>query len=179
MAIYNGVKKAKAFRSLTSTLTVAFLLMSLLILLIVTALGTYFNFQGQQKLIVSQQNLIAQRAADTVKNFIQEKFRLLNMTVNFNNLITVSKEEQNLALAKSLGLEPSFRQLILLNVLGQELTRISRSSEIASEQINAQLKINDILVQIKENKEYFSPIYIYETTSEPMAIMAIPVKSIF
>ncbi len=177
--IEHKIQKIIAFRSLKVTLSVVFLLLSLLILLVAVGLGTYLNLRIQRELINNQQRLIAKEAADTVKNFIREKLNLLRATVNFGNLMTLSKKNQNSVMAKALGNDPSFRQLILLNASGKELTRVSRTSKTVSMQIVDQLLIKDIMGQVKKDAEYLGSIYIYETTSEPMMVMAVPVENIF
>ncbi len=173
------IQKVIAFRSLKVTLSVVFLLLSLLILLVAVGLGTYLNLRIQRDLINNQQRLIAKEAADTVKNFIKEKLNLLKATVNFGNLMTLSKKNQNSVMAKTIGNDPSFRQLILLNASGKELTRVSRTSKTVSMQIADQLLIKNIMGQVKKDAEYLGSIYIYETTSEPMMVMAVPVENIF
>ena len=87
------MKKPKAVRSLTVSLAVAFVVVSLGVLLVAISLEMFFNVQSQQNLISGQQNLIAQSAADTVKNYIQEKFSLLRATVNFSTLMTISPDK--------------------------------------------------------------------------------------
>lgn len=161
---------------MTVTLMLSFLVSILVIMLIASSLWIYLNFQAQQKLISDQQNLIAQGAANTVKNFLQERFSLLKATVRFSNLTTALKETQNLALTRLMGLEPSFRQLVLLNTQGRELLRVSRLSQGASKRLIDQLQSNAI-IQIKEDRDYIGPIYIDEITSEPIVIMAVPVTS--
>ena len=56
------IEKPRAFKSLAVTLTVAFLLVSLLILLIAISLEVFFGFQAQQKLIAREQSLIIEEA---------------------------------------------------------------------------------------------------------------------
>jgi len=173
------IEKPRAFRSLAVTLTVAFLLVSLLILLIAISLEVFFGFQAQQKLIAREQSLVIEEAAGSVRKFVQERLDLLKATVNFGNLTTSSKESQSQVLAKSLGLEPSFRQLILFDARGRELARASRTSETESLQIGSKLSLDEITSRFQESQDYLSSVYIYEVTSEPMMVIAVPIKNVF
>lgn len=171
----NKVEKRK-YRSLTITLAIAFLILSLTILLISNGLQLYFNFQTQQQIAINQQNLIAQNAANTVKSFIQEKFSIMETTANLGNLMTAQSQEQKQVLDKLLGVEPSFRQLILLDKQKQEI-EVSRLSQAASK-LKDRLD-NNLLNQIKDGKIHVGTIYVDDVTSEPMVIMTAPVKNIF
>ena len=170
--------KKRRFRSLTVTLSMFFLLLSLTILLISSSMILYFNFQIQQQTIISQQSLISQNAANTVKSFVQEKFNIMETTVDIGSLISDQQKEQKQTLDKLLGREPSFRQLILLNKQNQELTEVSRLSQLALGKLSDRLD-SSIFAQIQQGKEYIGSVYIDNLTSEPMVIMAVPVTDVF
>ena len=174
------VKQPQAFRSLRVTLSIAFLLFNFAILLTAIGFGAYFNFTVEKELIINQQNLIAKDSAHIVQNFIQKKIDLLKLTASLGNLLSTPAENRNLVLTKALSADPSFHQMILLDTTGQEMTRVSRTSDIASKKINEHLEIAEILTKTKDQaKEYFSPVYVYETTSEPMMIIAVPLRDVF
>ena len=170
--------KTKKFRSLTVSLAIALLTLSAVVLLLFGSLDMYFNFQNQRRVIASQQQSIAQGAASTVKIFIQEKFTTLETALNISNLARARQEEQKLVLEKLLGLEPAFRQLVLLSVQGQELQQVSRLSKVASGKLTEQVE-SEILSELSQGKDYFSPVFIDEITSEPMVIIGVPVTNIF
>jgi signal transduction histidine kinase len=170
--------KKRRFRSLTVTLSMFFLLLSLTILLISSSLILYFNFQIHQQTVISQQNLIAQNAANTVKSFVQEKFNIMETTVDIGSLTSDQQKEQKQTMDKLLGREPSFRQLILLNKQNQELAEVSRLSQLALGKLSDRLD-SSIFAQIQQGKEYIGSVYIDNLTSEPMVIMAVPVTDVF
>ena len=172
------IKKTRSFRSLTVTLAIAFLALNAVVLLIANCLNIYFTFQNQQKLIASQQQLIAQNAANIVRGFIQEKFGILKVAASLGKLIIAPLEEQKTILEKQLGLEPTFRQLVLLNTEEQELLRVSRISKLLSVQLMKYNK-NELFSKVSQKKPYMSSTYIDEITSEPMVIMAVPVTDVF
>jgi hypothetical protein len=167
--------KIRIFRSLTVTLAIAFLALSMLVLLISGSLNIYFNFQTQRQVIASQQKFIAQEAANTVKSFIQEKFSVLETAVRLGSIYP---EEQKLVLEKLLGFEPAFRQLILADKQNQEALRISRLSKLVPFHLTEQAK-NDMFLKVSQGKTYISQISIDEVTSEPLVIMAVPIRDVF
>ncbi len=139
----------------------------------------YFNLESQEKFVVDQQNLITQNAAQEIKNFIETKSNLLETTVKIGNLTTVKKEEYKLTLTKLIGFESSFRQIVLLDMQGEELATVSRLSSQSTPVINEFKKMigNDLFTKINQGEEYISQAYIDTVTSEPMIIMATPVKN--
>jgi methyl-accepting chemotaxis protein len=172
------VKKTRKFRSLSVTLAVAFLVLSILILLIASSLQIYFNFQTQREIIASQQQFIAQDAANTVRSFVQEKFTVLEEAASIGNLVFADYTEQKVVLEKLLGLEPAFRQIILLDAQRQELAGVSRVSSLLSGQLKGQNN-NGLFSQTAQGKTYISSVYIDEVTSEPLVVMAVPVTNVF
>jgi nitrogen fixation/metabolism regulation signal transduction histidine kinase len=171
------MKKTK-FRSLTVTLVIVFLAVNAEVLLIANCLQVYFNFQIQQSLIISQQQLIAQKATNTVRSFVQARFDILKTTARMSNLLTSSGQEQKLVLEKLLGSEPAFRQLVLFDAQEREMLNDSRLSSLLSVRLTEQTKI-DMFSQTKLGKEYISSVYIDEITSEPMVVMAVPIMNVF
>jgi putative methionine-R-sulfoxide reductase with GAF domain len=77
-----------------------------------------------------------------------------------------------------LGLQPAFRQLVLLNNRDTQLAEASRLSQASSGKIFDQLT-EDALTQIHQGQRYISPIYIDDATSEPLVVMALPVLDLF
>ncbi len=169
-------KTTNRFRSIKVTLAVAFLLLNLAVLLIAISLETFFNFQTQQKVIATQQQLIAQDAANKVKTFIQEKFKVLETTAKFGNMNS-TKEEQKLTLDKLLGIESIFREATLLDIKNHELAKTSRLSAALSNQLTEPIN-NDIYLKVSQGGNYISSVYIDKITNEPMIIMAVPVTNV-
>ncbi len=170
-------EKPKTSRSLTATLAISFLALSVAVLLIASSLEIFFNFQTQQELVASKQQLIAQDAAKTVASFVQEKFGVLETAVKLGNPASVSRKEQKRVLENLLGLQPAFRQLVLLNPQEQELAKVSRLSQAASGQLADQAE-SDLFAQVKQGERYIGPVYIDEITSEPLVIMAVPATDV-
>jgi methyl-accepting chemotaxis protein len=175
MVLFRKIKAAwpKSTRSLTAALAAAFLGLSVTVLLIASVSEMFFNFQTQQELVASQQQLIAQDAAKTVASFIQEKFSVLETAVRLGNPVTASREEQERILKNLLGLQPAIRQLVLLDAQERELIKVSRLSQAASGQVTERAG-SDLFAQTGQGERYIGPIYVDEVTSEPQVIVAVP-----
>ncbi|PKG33111.1 MAG: hypothetical protein CW742_04650 [Methanoregula sp.] len=170
--------KKKKFRSLTVTLAIAFVAMSLAIVLVTTGLQGYSNYQNQQRTISYEQKLIAQGAADSVKNMVTDRMDKLRGTAYLSGLATSQPEQQKATLDKLLHFDPAFRQVILFDASGEELVRSSRVSRAESNPISDAIRA-DILSQAIQGKTIIGPVYIDEKSSEPMVVMAVPVTDIF
>jgi signal transduction histidine kinase len=169
-------KKMEMFRSLTAVLSAIFLLLTLAVLLITSGLETYLSFNTQQKSIASQESLIAQGAANTVKSFIQEKTSLLETAAKLNYVNPLSGMEPSME--KLSSLEPAFRQLVLFDSQQQELLRVSRVSKTESDQL-MEFDKNEAFLMLNKKESYISPVYIQKVTNEPMVVIAVPVKNVF
>jgi len=169
-------KQPRAALSLTTTLAIAFFTLSAVVLLISSGLQIVSNVQTQREAISNKQQLIAQEASRTVSNFIQEKFSVLATTVELVDLIRAPAEEQKQILDSLLGLQPAFRQLVVLNAQNQEVAHGSRISLVAAGGLSGQLK-GDILGQVKQGKRYISSVYFDPNSSEPLVLIAVPVRT--
>jgi len=97
------VRKTRNFRGLTSTPAIAFLALSVVMLLIASSLFIYFS-------VKSQQQLIAQKASDAVGGFIQEKFSILSAASSIGKMVAGNQEEQKTEL-KMVGLKKRLMRL--------------------------------------------------------------------
>lgn len=170
--------KQTRFRSLTVTLAIAFVTLSVVILLVASSLQLYFNFLSQQEVVVGEQRLIAQGAANKVTLFIQERFSELESAAKFSSLIGTSVDEAEQSLERLLGVELVFRQLALLDGQGEVIAKASRLSQAARKGVTDRLEAG-ALAQTRQNGRYISPVYIDDETFEPLVVMAVPVLDIF
>lgn len=178
MSIPEEKAKTRTSRSLTATLAIAFLTLSVVVLLVASSIEVYLNFRAEQEIISSQQQLIAQEAANTVASFIQEKFSVLEAAVKLGSPTASSPEEQQRVLDNLLGLQPPFRHLVLLDTQEQELARASRLSQAVWENFIGRIE-SDVFDQVELGQRYISPVQVDEVTSEPLVIMAVPATDIF
>jgi putative methionine-R-sulfoxide reductase with GAF domain len=172
------VEKYGTSRSLVTTLTFAFLALSLAVLVVAIGSQMIFNFQTQRQTIAGEQQLIAQDAASTVTTFIQGKLDVLETAAKLSDPASVTQEEQVNILGHLLGLEPVFRNLILLDSQEQMLAQVSRISQDALDNF-LQRTSGELFVQVRQGNRYISPVYVDDVTSEPMVTVAIPATNAF
>jgi PAS domain S-box-containing protein len=172
------IKRNKGVHSLATILAFAFFAVSGLVLFIFSGLSTYSSFQNQRRVIDIQQQLIAEKAADAVKGFFDERVNEMASAIYFEEMHKASPRGRRLALEKLLGREPSFRQLILFDARQKEVLHISRLSRIASGRLTDQTR-EELFSQVRQDKRYISPVYIDRITSEPMVIVALPLADVF
>jgi PAS domain S-box-containing protein len=164
--------------SLTTTLAFAFAVLSVATLLVAGGLQLYSDLRTQQLIISNNQKLIAQGAAGTVSNFIQDKFKAMETVIWFSDPLSASSREQKQILGSLLGLQPAFRQLVLLDNQNRELARASRLSRAASGELAERLE-SETLTRILRGKRQIGQVFIDPVTSEPMTGMTVPVYNVF
>lgn len=177
MIFKQKVRKNRS-RSLTVSLAVTLLPLILVVLLIATILETYTSIHTLQTDISARQNLIAKDAVLRTEVFIQEKVHLLKSAITITNLSMAKPAYQKLVFAKLIGLEPSFRQLVLFDQMTKERLRVSRFSSFRADQIMSKID-DDLIARVRQGKTYITPIYIDNVTSEPLVVLSIPVVDIF
>jgi signal transduction histidine kinase len=170
--------KAKKRRSLSVTISISFLSFVLTSLLVSGIMGTLFSFQTQRDIVFSQQQHIAQNAANIVGGFIQEKLIAMEITSEMFNPAFAPIKEQERMLNLLLGHHPAFRQLILINSKKQKSVVVSRLSRQASGNLGNSIE-RDLYTWFGRDKRYISPVYVDGITSEPMVIIAVPAKDVF
>ena len=170
--------KPKNFRSLSFTLAITFSILIVVVLVFSSALLMYFSFQAQQRILINNQQLVAQNAANIVEDFLREKISILETIAGKSKLVDLPDDQKKPVLEKLLGLEPIFRQLIIFNSKEKEMIRVSRISKLLAEK-SMDYSLKDLFVKVKKHETYISPVYIDEITSEPMIIMAVPITDIF
>jgi methyl-accepting chemotaxis protein len=166
-------KKSKSF---AVTLTIAFLYLVAAVIIVNNAFNAYISFDNARNLILSEQKNIAQSAALTVKNFIDDKLRSLAQSAYVNNLIS-SPDTREIVMNKLIGLVPSFRQLFLVDIQGKELYEVSRLSVSGNVPLTS-VETKDLLFQTGNNKNYIGKVFFDSVTQEPIITIAVPIKDI-
>jgi GAF domain-containing protein/HAMP domain-containing protein len=143
--------------------------------LIASGLQAALNIRAQQAALFDKQSAIAQDASKAVSDFIEDKFNSLETSIKFTNPVDSTPEAQKTFVDGFLGVHPSFKQFVLLDTQGNILAFSSRSSRVLSAQftINSQ----EALAPTLSKKRYISPVYIDDSTNEPLIVMAVPVTN--
>ena len=163
---------------LRTTLASAFFALSAVVLIIYSGVEIFSDINTQEAFISSRQQLIAQDAAKTVSNFINENFSILEAAIWLTNIDTASQKEQRLLVQGLLGLRPAFRRILLLDSENRLLVQASRLSMAASGQLVDRFR--DVMPERNPlEQRAMSAVYIEPATSEPLVSMAVPVTDVF
>jgi putative methionine-R-sulfoxide reductase with GAF domain len=167
-------KNPRPPRSLATTLAIAFFTLSAVILLISGGYAAYTSINFYIHGISDIQEHAGRDASDVVTTFIEDKFVSIESAVEFANPVTATDEARQTFMESLLGLHPAFQQFALLDGESRQLTGVSRLSQTLSPQFTLQLKDS----AFTKDQRFISPVYIDDSTSEPLIIMAIPVKNV-
>ena len=137
-----GMIKNRISSSLTTTLATAFFVLSAMALLVSSGLQLVSSIRTQQNIISSDLVKVAQNAGKTVSDFVQGKFNTMETVVTIANPVQALPAEQKRFLDGLLGVEPAFRQLILLDPQNQAILVSSRVSPNITPQFAVQLTSN-------------------------------------
>jgi two-component system, cell cycle sensor histidine kinase and response regulator CckA len=177
MTIVPTPKSQPGRKNLATTLAFAFFAFGLITLLTSATLQILSNFQAQRRAVFGSQKLLAQGAAGNVVDFVEQNFLVLESTAWLNDLSAPPAALQRKNLASLLGFQAPFKQLALLDEKGVLSAQASRLSREASTRFTRQLD-RDLLLRIQEKKRYISPVYVDQVTSEPLVIMAVPIRKV-
>ncbi|MBN1440415.1 MAG: GAF domain-containing protein [Anaerolineales bacterium] len=164
--------------SIAQTLVIGFFAIAAQALLIAGVVQLVLNIRAQQAAVAERQQLLARQASQSVVGFVDEKFSVLEAAVQFSDLTEASSEERQVTLDSLLGLQTSFKQLSLLDARGRQLSLVSRRSLSQSEQFTSQLSA-DLLDLNRQGQNAISPVYIDIESSEPLAVIAVPILNVF
>ncbi|MES2006654.1 MAG: cache domain-containing protein [Patescibacteria group bacterium] len=167
---------SRRFRSLTVTLSLAFLALSLFVLFLSTLLELYITFETQQEVITNEKQMIAAAAASAVTHFTDEKLKILDQAADINDLAG-SSARRELVMGKLLGRDSSYRRLFLFDTNGTELASASRLTQNQTSAILDE-HLMHLTEAVKKGERYISPVYIDPKTSEPLVLIAVPAKNI-
>jgi PAS domain S-box-containing protein len=161
-------------KSLTHLLTSAFVLFSLVILVVAGGLKFFFYYQSETAGLYSKQQLITESAKAAVGGFLQEKIHELEAWANLTNPDAMETADWRLALQRLLGLGPAFRTLAAINLEGDPIAFVSR---FTPSQIERASRIFDNVHYPRTSPDAasISEVYIDAETSEPIVSIRVPV----
>ncbi|TYQ17795.1 UNVERIFIED_CONTAM: methyl-accepting chemotaxis sensory transducer with Cache sensor [Acetivibrio alkalicellulosi] len=175
LKISNFLKRFN-FKSLSTTLTIAFVAVSTIVLFINSAIGIYTSYQSNTQLVASEQFIIANDASEEVKGFINQKIDMLKAVTVISDLTENDEEHQRTIMNRLLNIDNSFRQIALLNNNGTEVSRVSRLSSLALGQLTQENKA-EVFSNLYLQNEFISDIYIDDISFEPIIILASPITN--
>jgi len=164
--------------SLARTLAVASFVLCALALLLAGGLQLFFSIQTHRALVSAQQRLIAQEAARTVSQFIQDRLNALEAATRLADPDRAAAADQERMLAGLLGLQSAFRQLALLNdedVLTASASRLPKTAlRSLAEGLSPAARAD-----VRRQQRHVSEVYMDAVTFEPLVTLAVPVRDVF
>jgi two-component system, cell cycle sensor histidine kinase and response regulator CckA len=167
----------KPRRSIARTLSGFFFSFGLITLLASWSLQLVGNFQTQRKAVFERQVLVARGAADSVKGYLEQNYRVLESVTWFSDLPSQTPSRQHSNLQGLLGFQPSFKQLVFLEPDGRVAAQVSRLSQENSARFTGQFGPR-LVSRFRQQARYISDVYVDQMTSEPLVIMAVQVKDL-
>ncbi|HNB51712.1 MAG TPA: cache domain-containing protein [Anaerolineales bacterium] len=171
------IASPQKMQPLAKILSSSMLLLSITGMFLLIAVGLAI-YPAQRTLVETQQQLIAQQAAQAVDSFIQAKFSKMEAIAKASDLLAASTNEQQTILQNLLGLDRGIRLVSLYDAEAREIITISRLAKSASGQAVTNTG-SDVFVQLQQAERYVSHVYFDDKTSEPLVVIAIPVKNVF
>jgi methyl-accepting chemotaxis protein len=163
---------------LTTILALAFFLLSVVSLVVSGVVQILAYLGTQQETIKGKQQLIAREATNAVGGFIQDKRRMLSTAVDLTNPGDSSREARQRLISNLLALEPSFRNLVLLDSRGERLAAGSHISRYDADRFLG-LLVGETAAGMRRNDVYLSNVYIEILTGEPMIILSVVERNAF
>jgi methyl-accepting chemotaxis protein len=170
-------EKGRKSMSLSRTLTIAFLLLSVVVLVITGVIQIFSYSQTQRESFSEKLSLIGRNAAETVSNYIAEKFSLIDQAGEFSFLQGNTNDKRQQIFNTLIGMQPAIRHLVLINPEGRPLFTVSRLSKTAASQYTN--KIGSETTVLKSIDRYISPVEIDPNTNEPMITIAVTKKNAY
>jgi methyl-accepting chemotaxis protein len=167
----------KKFRSLARVLLIAILSLVVAVLIVDNVLAISVSLNREQTILVSDQVSIAKNAAVTVKEFIDERIKMVTQFAHINDLFSLSSRRE-IVMNKLIGFEPSFRELILTDTQGKQVQAVSRMSN-SDNAIVSDEEMKLLLTTIRQKNTYIGKVNFDSLTQEPIMIIAVPAKNIF
>jgi GAF domain-containing protein/HAMP domain-containing protein len=178
MAVRSEPEKRKRSTSLATTLAIAFVVLSVVTLVLASGLQIWVNFQTQQDLVSAELGIVALGAAQEVSGFIEQAYGVMDSAAQAVSPFAGMAETQRLLLESLLSLDPAFREVALVDKQGQEVNKLSRLTVITEDDL-VDRGGSDLFASVSQNQRYVSSVYIDEVTSEPLVTVAIPINNAF
>jgi methyl-accepting chemotaxis protein len=172
----DAMNTAKKSMSLTTTLALAFFILSVAVLLTSGIVQIISYYRTQQETVASRQRLIASDPTNQVASFIQTKLSIMETVAMTSSIASDSRLKQKELLSGLLGLQSAFHHVAIFDVSGRLVAGSSRLSQLVFDKFVSGLP-PDIFTGFKQGDKYISKVYFDEMTREPMVTLAIADKT--
>lgn len=167
------------FNSLRVRLTLLFVGLTVVPLVIVSALIALRGFDALQGQAVELQGHLARHAAMRLKAFFDERQNELFVLTEVYGLDALDPSAQRDALLALLSEQPAYYDLTLVDTNGQETIRLTRGEVITTDDLTS--RAGDPLFQaaMETGDVTFSPVYFSEVARDRLITITIPVEDLF
>lgn len=159
-------------KSIRTRLTVAFIGLAISPLLVVGVVLAGQSFTTQQQQALDFQHEVTERVSTQVTAFFQGLENELRLTGEMQGLQTLDRDRQTSVLSELLAYHNDYEELALLDVTGQELVRLSRTSLVP--ELRNRSTADEFVVPQTSGEAYYSPIRFDGSTGEPFMTIAVP-----
>ena len=134
-----------------------------------------FSFEPALKMDVAKnQQEIARRAADQIREFIEGRIEELLTVVQIGRFWKMEKDTQREALYQLMKLDPGVHEISVVNMEGQEILRVSRSRVYADDDLIS-LDREEKFRKTIQGEIYIGQVYHVPRTG-PFVTLAVPIK---
>lgn len=158
-----------AFRRLSTRLLFTLTMLSAVPLIIVGFFMRSVTQETMSEYIINQNNLIARRAGNEIRLFLNTPNTLLNILLGTKDIIDMNPFTQKLILNKVITDQPMFERIFTMDTLGAELT----TSEFSPQTVN--YREQSFFTQSIAGNNYISPVQFNEA-QEPYILSSRPIR---
>ncbi|MBN2509202.1 MAG: hypothetical protein JXB03_02955 [Spirochaetales bacterium] len=162
-------------RNLTSILSTAFFLLTVLALTVPSIMNTFTSYTTHQSIVEANLQLTAEKAAVELGSYVQQMIRTVENAAWFGDITSASGSEQKIFLSRVIGKYPEIRKAALYNQKGD---RISYLSHLGSTE---ELPLPENLAAIHTPAESpatgtarISSLRLDKESNEPRVIITVP-----
>ncbi|MEM7032675.1 MAG: cache domain-containing protein, partial [Chloroflexota bacterium] len=178
MTVEPQTNKATSSVSLRVTLTIAFIVLSIVSVLVVGSFQTARNLQAQRAVVAENERVAALEAANQVTAFVEENFTTLEISSRLSRSFLETEQAKIDFLDNILILQSAIREVSLLDAQGVEIVKESRIAVITDGDLK-DWRETDLLRAVQADDRYIGDIRYGELTTEPLVRLAVPIKDGF
>ncbi|MBN1310230.1 MAG: HAMP domain-containing protein [Anaerolineae bacterium] len=163
------------FHSLRTRLTLIFIGLAVAPSIAVSAILGQRSFVYLEQEAISSQIDKAQLVGTEVRAFIREHENELNRLGDVRSINRLDVPDQKALLSSLLSSVHDYQELILLDSVGEEVIRLSRSEVIDEDELISHSNTQDFLYPKATGEIYYSSVRFEEPHLEPLLTIAVPI----
>jgi putative methionine-R-sulfoxide reductase with GAF domain len=162
--------------SIRSRLAIAFIALTVGLLVIVGAVLAWRSYITEQSQAVALQSALAQRISVQVTAYMQTQENALKELVQVQDLINLDHEKQTQLLSDLISYTDTFDKLSLINSTGQEQIVVSRTE--TGVKPTDRSTADEFTIPKSNGQIYYGPVQFSQTTGEPFLVIGVPIVDV-